>query len=175
MAIRAKLFILLATIVGLTGLGTAAASPELSRAWGENALWLRAELAEKTIAYGESWGQGEALGDDTRNRLERFAGQADGLAYAMDTAGSAPDLACIFRGMSEEVGVQLDALDRATSPAERLGALRRLVKAADDAVTIAEAAEAVFLDTKTGARLAPGTCEASGLPIRSVQYFTEQP
>ena len=137
----------------------AVASPDLARAWGDDAAALRTVLEAERAALKSDPRRTDIPGSATRAGLMRFAGQADGLAHAIDTGEGPKDLGCIFRGMSEEVGVQLDVLDRAeTSAAERLRAMERLLKAADDAVAVADAAQLVFAASPSSGGANQGTC-----------------
>jgi len=156
MSAQARTLILLFAALWL---GQAAwASPDLARAWGEGAGTLRSALAGERAGLKRDTAAEAVPGAQTRLQLMRFAGQADQLAHAIDGVAGPQDLGCIFRGLSEEVGVQLDVLDDPqATPAQRGEALRRLEKAADDAVAVARAAEIVF---SKGAAEGDGSSEA---------------
>jgi len=157
MAAQAKSLIL--ALAALVFCQAAVASPELARVWGGEALALRTALEAERATLRSDPRRTDLPGAGTRAGLMRFAGQADGLAHAIDTGEGPKDLGCIFRGMSEEVGVQLDVLDETgTSPAERLRAMERLLKAVDDAVAVADAAELVFADDARSVGSGEGTC-----------------
>jgi hypothetical protein len=147
-------------------LGQAAwASPDLARAWGEGAGALRNVLAGERAGLGRDAAAEAVPGPETRLQLMRFAGQADQLAHAIDRVAGPADLGCIFRGLSEEVGVQLDVLDDPqATPAQRGEALRRLEKAADDAVAVARAAEIVLIKgAAAGDRSSAAGCAGGGV------------
>ena len=120
------------------------ASPELARAWGEDAALLQAELAALEARLVAAPNTPVSLRRDLRWRLERFASGADRLAAAIDAGDGPKDLRCIFRGVSEEIGVQMDAIDAADGDARTMhAAFVRLTKAAEDSRDIAEAAALV--------------------------------
>lgn len=162
MAAQAKSLIL--ALAALVFSQAALASPELARAWGEEAMALRTALQAERAALRLDPRRTDLPGTVTRAGLMRFAGQADGLAHAIDTGEGPKDLACIFRGMSEEVGVQLDVLDQPTAtPAERLRSIERLLKAADDAVAVADAAELVFAGSAGSGGSDQGKCQGGNV------------
>lgn len=162
MVAQAKSLIL--ALAALVFSQAALASPQLARIWGDEAVALRTALEAERAALRLDPRRTDLPGAGTRAGLMRFAGQADGLAHAIDTGEGPKDLACIFRGMSEEVGVQLDELDRAeASAAERLRAMERLLKAADDAVSVADAAELVFAGSASSGGSNQGKCPGGSI------------
>lgn len=86
--------------------------------------------------------------------LEQFALDASLLSRDADAAG-VTDLRCIFRGMTEETGVQLEAAGRARTGTEQAAALARLVHMLKDAAEIAPAADGAI----TPANRPPGKCK----------------
>lgn len=162
MAAQAKSLIL--ALAAFVFSQAALASPQLARTWGDEAVALRTALEAERAALRLDPRRTDLPGAGTRTGLMRFAGQADGLAHAIDTGEGPKDLACIFRGMSEEVGVQLDVLDQPTAtPAERLRSMERLLKAADDAVAVADAAELVFAGSAGSGGANQGKCPGGSI------------
>jgi hypothetical protein len=72
--------------------------------------------------------------------LERFGVEASRISVEIDRKAGAVDLRCIFRGMAEETGSQLQAASAARTGAEQSAALSRLSHMLDDAATIGPAA-----------------------------------
>ncbi len=79
--------------------------------------------------------------------LEGFAMDASRLSRDADAAGVI-DLRCIFRGMTEETGVQLEAAGKAKTGTEQAAALARLVHMLKDAAEIAPAADGAIAPPK---------------------------
>lgn len=128
---------------------------DLAAQWGAQAAGLEAELAALKAALEAAPGRGFALPQAVRADLVRFAATADQLAVAVERTGGPKDLRCIYRGLSEEIGVQLDALEAAGGGAKAShAALNRLMKAADDAQAIAQA-------TQTGSDVPPAAGAAA--------------
>jgi len=88
------------------------------------------------------------------SRLQRFAMDTSALSRDADAAGVI-DLRCIFRGMTEETGVQLDALERARTGTDQAAAYGRLIHMLRDAVEIAPAAEGAVAPSNRP----PGKCK----------------
>lgn len=86
--------------------------------------------------------------------LEQFALDTSLLSRDADAAGVI-DLRCIFRGMTEETGVQLDAASKAQTGTEQAAALARLVHMLKDAAEIAPAADGAIAP----ANRPPGKCK----------------
>ena len=88
------------------------------------------------------------------SRLEQFALDTSLLSRDADAAGVI-DLRCIFRGMTEETGVQLEAASKARTGAEQAAALARIVHMLKDAAEIAPAADGAI----TPVNRPPGKCK----------------
>lgn len=72
--------------------------------------------------------------------LQTFGLAASRLSLDLENAGGPQDMRCIFRGMAEETGVQLDAIMQAQTGAEQADALERIISMLDDAGLVAKAA-----------------------------------
>jgi len=149
-------------VVGLVVLATpASASPDLSEEWGQVASTLYEQTVETM--------RGAPLPDGYEADTARFAATAARLADWAEASGAAADFDCIFRGMTEEADVQLDALG---THADGEAPLQRLAILFSDAEAIAAAA--VHASRRPGTA-GPGqapTCPASP---STAQYLTEQP
>ena len=92
--------------------------------------------------------------------LQRFGLAASRLSMEIDQRGGPTDLRCIFRGMAEETGKQLEAATQAKTGADQAKAYARLTHMLKDAVEIAPAA-AGNTRAASSARAAAATCPAS--------------
>ena len=72
--------------------------------------------------------------------LQAFGLAASRLSLEIENAGGPQDMRCIFRGMAEETGAQLDAMMLAHTGADQAAALERIVSMLDDAKLVARAA-----------------------------------
>lgn len=92
--------------------------------------------------------------------LQRFSLATSRLSVEIDQRGGPKDLRCIFRGMAEETGKQLEAATKAMTGADQAKAYARLTHMLKDAVEIAPA---VGADTgiASASRAAAATCPAS--------------
>ena len=124
--------------LALLGAPHAAASPELADQFGVKAKGLYQETVE--LANVLRSGDESDLSDVYVSDLSVFAGTALKLGTWSDSQAGASDFGCIFRGMAEEVDVQLAELESAASPVEKSAALSRLIAMFDDAQSIAAAA-----------------------------------
>lgn len=159
MLAHAKSWLVGLMFLGVAALSSAHASPELARDWG-----LQADKLYKELSLLRSQIEAAPAGNvdmpyETRADLMRFASSADQLAVAIDKTEGPKDLRCIFRGMSEEVGVQLDGFDTDSDTRMRYAAVVRLQKAADDARAVSMAAVSVLSGTQTGAHRVTGACK----------------
>lgn len=97
--------------------------------------------------------------------LQRFSLAASRLSVEIDQRGGPTDLRCIFRGMAEETGKQLDAAAKATTGGEQAKAYGRLTHMLKDAVQIAPAvggpATGGSVTAASSVRAAAATCPAS--------------
>lgn len=97
--------------------------------------------------------------------LQRFSLAASRLSVEIDQRGGPTDLRCIFRGMAEETGKQLDAAAKATTGGEQAKAYGRLTHMLKDAVHIAPAvggpATGGNVTAASSVRAAAATCPAS--------------
>ncbi len=91
-------------------------------------------------------------GDGFITDVERFALEAVRLSRAIETAGGAEDLKCIFRGMSEDASARLEALAQSETRAERARVYLAYAGLFEDAAIIA--ADAGDAD------VAPASCAA---------------
>lgn len=113
-------------------------SQEMLEAWTEKAADLHQRLSDL---------QGETVPDILRLELSRFGRVSGRLANSGTDEQPLPeDLACIFRGMSDETDVQLERLSMATSPDEIADAKKRLLHMLEDATIIGESAEFALQD-----------------------------
>ncbi len=133
---------------------SASASPETAEQWGLEAREIYAQTAEMIRALENRTFDG--LSVEFEDQLIRFASTAAHLGGWTDETQIAPDLGCIYRGMAEEVELQLDAIEAAKSTAQMKVALTRLAAMADDAQSIAIASAHAG---RTGKQAAPtGQC-----------------
>lgn len=105
--------------------------------WAARASSLQGSLEKLQDHIARTPGARVVLSAEIRAELIRFAATADQLAVSHDAGGGSKDLSCIYRGLSEDVGVQLGVLaeaEGASAPSAR--ALSRLQKAAADAALI---------------------------------------
>ena len=145
------------------------ATPELAKAWGEQASELYSQLNDVS---------GEALPEDLEAGLERFGRTATRLAGSgTDSAPLPTDLGCIFRGMAEETRVQLEAIHKARTSTDAAAARKRLLSMLDDAKAVSQSAELAMLEG--GVSVPPSSpseetsCGAAKLDFD--QYLSEQP
>lgn len=92
--------------------------------------------------------------------LQRFSLAASRLSIEIDQRGGPTDLRCIFRGMAEETGKQLDAAAKATTGGEQAKAYARLTHMLKDAVEIAPAVGG-NATAASSSRAAAAQCPAS--------------
>jgi len=92
--------------------------------------------------------------------LQRFSLAASRLSIEIDQRGGPTDLRCIFRGMAEETGKQLDAATKATTGGEQAKAYARLTHMLKDAVEIAPAVGG-NATAASSSRAAAAQCPAS--------------
>lgn len=92
--------------------------------------------------------------------LQRFSLAASRLSVEIDQRGGPTDLRCIFRGMAEETGKQLDAAAKAATGGDQAKAYARLTHMLKDAVEIAPAVGG-NATAASSARAAAATCPAS--------------
>ncbi len=143
----------------------ASASPELAHSWSAKAGDLYLQTAEHM--RGAKHGGKHSLDAGYVVELERFAYTASRLGAWNDAESGAKDLGCIFRGMAEDVEVQLDALIDAPAPRDKITALKRLSALLDDAQQIGPAAASAAKHAKTGTH-APAACPAN--PMLKIRY-----
>jgi hypothetical protein len=132
------------------------ASTSLLTQWASDAEALHTALTTLKADIAAAPARPVSLPEALRTDLIGFAVSAQRLASQHDAGGGSKDLSCIYRGLSEEVGVQLDAIASAKgASAPALRALTRLEKAAADAALIAQAEAA-----RTGSAPSPkpGSC-----------------
>lgn len=115
-----------------------------------------AESAAKARPGAKAPGVAPALVTD----LQRFSLAASRLSIEIDQGGGPTDLRCIFRGMAEETGKQLDAVVKATTGGDQAKAYARLMHMLKDAVEIAPAVGG-NATAASSARAATATCPAS--------------
>lgn len=132
----------------------ASASSDLAQSWAAKA----GDLYLQTTAQMQA--NTAPLSDDYVTELERFAYTASQLAVWNDKDGGAKDLGCIFRGIAEDVEVQLDLLIQAPTAREQQNALKRLTALLDDAQQIGPAAAAAAERGSSNAE-APAACPAN--------------
>ncbi len=144
-------------------------SPDLLTAWQTEAQSLHDRLASL---------QGHRIPDIMRAEISRFGRIAGRLAEDADASDVSDDLGCIFRGMSEESRVQLEAIANAVSESDFTTARKRLLSMLEDAVLVSEAAEGEL----TGLQALQSTdskatsCKPGQLSKSDYEaYFTEQP
>ncbi|MEO0465941.1 MAG: hypothetical protein AAF216_05325 [Pseudomonadota bacterium] len=145
--------------------GSAQASPDLAQEWG----YAASDLYVHTVHAIE----GGDLPADFEDSLIRFAVNASRLGSWIEKSGGPADLGCIFRGMSEEAEIQLDAftLDETRTPA-----LRRLATLFYDAESVALAAVyAGARQDNPSMRRSATPISCVGSPNAALQYLTEQP
>lgn len=119
---------------------TAQPSQDLLEAWTVKAADLHQRLSGL---------QGDTVPDILRLEISRFGRVSGRLANSGTDEQPLPeDLACIFRGMSDETDAQLKRLSMATSPAEIADAKKRLLHMLEDATIIGESAEFALQDPK---------------------------
>jgi hypothetical protein len=92
--------------------------------------------------------------------LQRFSLAASRLSVEIDQRGGPTDLRCIFRGMAEETGKQLDAAAKATTGGDQAKAYARLTHMLKDAVEIAPAVGG-NATAASSSRATAATCPAS--------------
>ncbi len=92
--------------------------------------------------------------------LQRFSLAASRLSIEIDQRGGPTDLRCIFRGMAEETGKQLDVAAKATTGGEQAKAYARLTHMLKDAVEIAPAVGG-NATAASSSRAAAAQCPAS--------------
>lgn len=115
-----------------------------------------AESAAKARPGAKAPAVAPALASD----LQRFSLAASRLSVEIDQRGGPTDLRCIFRGMAEETGKQLDAAAKATTGGDQAKAYARLTHMLKDAVEIAPAVGG-NATAASSARAAAATCPAS--------------
>jgi hypothetical protein len=91
--------------------------------------------------------------------LQRFGMTASRLSLEIDRTGGPTDLRCIFRGMAEETGAQLNAAAAAQTGTQQAQALDRLSHMLKDAVEIAPAVGGSLTQTKTAASTKPAAAQ----------------
>lgn len=136
----------------------ASASPELAHSWSAKAGDLYLQTTEQMHVAKHSGKQ--SLNAGYVVELERFAYTASRLGAWNDAEGGAKDLGCIFRGMAEDVEVQLDTLTDKPAPRDQLSALKRLSALLDDAQQIGPAAASAAKHAQTSTQ-APAACPAN--------------
>ena len=152
---------LIVLLAGLAFSASAFASPELARDWGTQAEALNTAIKAQRSDIERSGSRRASVPAELRRDLMRFAATSDQLAVMIDRTEGPKDLRCIFRGMSEEVAVQLDEIDGAGTDSVKIyAALVRLEKAADDASDISRAAASVLAGTRAQKDSGAGTCPA---------------
>tara|TARA_R110000868_G_scaffold331140_1_gene592115 strand:+ start:8716 stop:9192 length:477 start_codon:yes stop_codon:yes gene_type:complete len=97
------------------------------------------------------------LDDPLAFDLDQFSTDAMRLSIAIDEAGGAIDLRCIFRGMSNDAAARLDALNSAETAADQARVYREIADLMRDASDIAPAADGEPLPDTLGP---PGSCPA---------------
>lgn len=149
---------LVLSLICLAAAPLASASPELANTWSAKAgdLYLQTTAQMQTTKRTGKTDLDNAYIDD----LERFASTASRLGAWNDAEGGAKDLGCIFRGMAEEVEVQLDEIMAESTPRARLAALKRLSTLLDDAQQIGPAAAWAAQHPAAGTD-APASCPAN--------------
>jgi hypothetical protein len=90
--------------------------------------------------------------------LQRFGLSASQLSLEIDQRGGPTDLRCIFRGMAEETGNQLNLASAAATNADQAKALERLTHMLKDAIEISPAVGDVTPVKTSGAKPASGSC-----------------
>jgi len=108
------------------------------------------------LALDEVNKAGGVLGRSLELRVEA----ASRLSIEIDQRGGPTDLRCIFRGMSEETGKQLDAAAKATTGGDQAKAYARLMHMLKDAVEIAPAVGG-NATAASASRAAAAQCPAS--------------
>lgn len=95
--------------------------------------------AAETSARSHPKGKPQPVSPALSGDLQRFSLAASRLSSEIDQRGGPSDLRCIFRGMAEETGKQLNAANAAATGADQAKALGRLTHMLKDAVEIAPA------------------------------------
>ncbi len=134
------------------------ASPELAQTWSAKAGDLYLQTTEHMQAY--KYSSRPPLEDSYVVELERFAYTAAQLGSWNDAEGGAKDLGCIFRGMAEDIEVQLDTLTGKAQQNEQIAALKRLSALLDDAQQIGPAAASAVLNADNTGET-PAACPAN--------------
>lgn len=128
-------------------------SPELIKAWTEQASDLHARLSALS---------GNSVPDIMRLEISRFGRISGRISKSGSADAPFPtDLACIFRGMEEEAENQLDAISHASSAEDVSKAKKRLLSMFEDAEIVGEAATIAIAGSNYDLRpvAASGACQ----------------
>ncbi|MEZ6030562.1 MAG: hypothetical protein R3C46_12540 [Hyphomonadaceae bacterium] len=125
--------------LALTLSGPAAADTLAQQVQTEASRLLTQVKAAEAAARARPSAAAPSLAPELASDLQRFGLAASRLSGEIDKSGGPTDLRCIFRGMAEETGKQLQAATAAKTAAEQSIALSHLTHMLSDAILIAPA------------------------------------
>ncbi len=152
--------ILATALLALTAIAPAYADTLAAQVKAEAQRLLVQVSAAESAAKVRPGAKPPAVAPALASDLQRFSLAASRLSVEIDQRGGPTDLRCIFRGMAEETGKQLDAAAKATTGGDQAKAYARLTYMLKDAVEIAPAVGG-NATAASSARAAAATCPAS--------------